>query len=176
MDQADGRLVSVFKTSDPGVLPLATMALDAEGIEYSVRSAGKADTMQWAMSQPPTNRPVVMEILVTSDVASRARDLVIDLERGSPTMSVTDPGAIPESVEAPTVRLEEASTGRAIGTITEAQLQEVTAHLEEDAPQHYFVDEAAIDTLKSAHADPALVSLLRQAVDQGDGLMIRWTI
>ena len=176
MDQSDGRLVSVFKTSDPGVLPLATMALEAEGIEYSLRSAGKADTMQWAMSQPPTNRPVVMEILVASDVATRARDLVIDLERASPGTSSSDPGAMPETADPPTVRLEDAATGMPIGAITEAQLQELTAHLEEDAPQQYFLDGPTIEMLESAHADATLVALLRQAVGTADGRMIRWTV
>ena len=145
MDQSDGRLISVFQTSDPGVIPLATMALEAEGIEYSVRSAGKADTLQWTISQPPTNRPVVMEILVTSDVASRARDLVVDLERASPGISPADPAAIPESADPPTVRLEDAATGLPLGAITEAQLQELSSHLEEESPRQYFLDGPTID-------------------------------
>ena len=70
--------MSIFRTDDPGVLPLATMALEAEGIEYAVRNAGKADSLQWQMSQPPTNRPVVLEIVVAGDTAAKARDLVVD--------------------------------------------------------------------------------------------------
>ena len=30
----DARLVQVFRTDDPALLPLATMALEGEGIEY----------------------------------------------------------------------------------------------------------------------------------------------
>ena len=176
MDQPDGRLVSIFKTSDIGVLPLATMALEAEGIEYSIRSAGKADSMQWLMSQQPTNRAVVVEIMVASDVASRARDLVVDLERASPGISLTDPAAIPETTDPPTLRLEDAATGLPIGAITEAQLQELSSHLEEEAPRQYFLDAATIDMLESANADAALVALLRQALGGRDGLMIRWAV
>src|SRR5512140_3640749 len=128
---SDSNLVSIFRTDDPGVLPLATIALDAEGIEYSVRSAGKVDTLQWTISQKPTNRPVVMEIVVARDVAFKARDLVVDLEQplGSPTdQPAADPGVLAGMTESPAaIRLEDAGSGITIGTITEAQLQELSS-------------------------------------------------
>ena len=175
MDQ-DERLVSIFKTDDPGVLPLATMALDAEGIAYTVHNQGKVDSLEWVMSQPPTIRPVVLEILVTSDVAVKARDLVVDLERDMRGASPLDPAALATSADSPTARLEDAASGIVIGAITEAQLQELSSHLEEDQPRHYFVDASTIEMLESANADAVLVSLLRQAVGTGDGLMVRWTV
>src|SRR6187455_1128442 len=105
MESSDDNLVSIFKTEDPGVLPLATMALEAEGIDYYIRSAGKVDTLQWLMSQPPTNRPRVLEIVVAPDVATRARDLVVDLEQpiglGGP--APLEPSAIPDAMDPPTV-------------------------------------------------------------------------
>ncbi len=157
------------------MLPLATIALDAAGIEYAVRSVGKADTMQWAMSQTPTIRPVVMEIVVTRDVAAQARDLVVDLER---PLGLFPPEAAPaiDTADSPTIRLEDAATGIPIGAITEAQLQELSSHLKENAPQQYIVDTATIKILHEAHADAALVALLRQAVGGGNGLAIRWVI
>lgn len=172
---ADSNLVSIFRTDDPGVLPLATIALDAEGIAYSVRSAGKADTMQWTISQKPTNRPVVMEIVVAPDVAAKARDLVVDLEQPFPD-APADPGAIADAVETPTIRLEDASTGIPIGAITEAQLQELTSHLEEEGPQRYFVTAATIEMLQDANADAALIDVLRHAVGTSDGVTIRWAV
>jgi hypothetical protein len=175
MEQIDENLVSIFKTDDPGVLPLATIALDAEGIEYSVRSAGKADTLQWTISQKPTNRAVVMEIVVTRDVAAKARDLVVDLERPL-GVAPTDPDVITDVVDTPAIRLEDAATGISIGAITEAQLQELSSHLEEDAPQQYFVDASTIKMLEDAHADAALVEMLRQAAGKGDGRAIRWVV
>ena len=82
----DARLVQVFRTDDPALLPLATMALEGEGIEYHVRHAGTEDSFEWQMSQTPTTRPVVVEIVVASDVAARARDLLVDLEGSAPAV------------------------------------------------------------------------------------------
>jgi hypothetical protein len=176
----DDTAVSIFKTEDPGVLPLATMALDAEGIAYSVRSAGKADTLQWTISQRPTNRPVVMEIVVARDVAAKARDLVVDLEQAlgaSSGPAAVDPAALAAAAESPAdIRLEEAGTGIAIGAITEEQLQELTSHLEEESPQQYFVNAATVERLEAARAIAALVELLRHAVGGGAGRSIRWTV
>ena len=178
MDPSDDNLVAIFKTEDPGVLPLATMALEAEGIDYAIRSAGKADTLQWIMSQQPTIRPRVLEIVVAQDVAARARDLVVDLEQpiggGGPTP--LEPTAIPNAMDPPTVTLEDASTGISVGAITENQLQEMSSRLEEEAPQQYFVTAATIEMLESAGADAALIKLLRGAIGAGDGLSIRWFV
>ena len=176
MDQPDARLVSIFKTDDPGVLPLATMALEAEGIEYSLHSEGKADSLEWQMSQQPTNRPVVMEILVAGDVAGRARDLVADLERPLAGLAPADPATIVDTLDPPAIWLEDAVTDRLLGQISEAQLQELTSRLDEEAPEQYFVDGEAIDTLVAAHTDGALVALLREAVGDGGGLVIRWAV
>ena len=71
-NSSDARLVSVFKTDDPAVLPLATMALETEGIEYFVKHAGKSDSLQWMMSQDPTTRPIAVEIVVGPDVAAKS--------------------------------------------------------------------------------------------------------
>ena len=178
MESSDDNLVSIFKTEDPGVLPLATMALEAEGIDYYIRSAGKVDTLQWLMSQPPTNRPRVLEIVVAPDVAARARDLVVDLEQpiglGGP--APLEPSAIPDAMDPPTVTLENASTGISIGAITENQLQELSSRLEEEAPGQYFVDAATIDMLESASADAPLVELLRGAIGNSQGMSIRWLV
>ena len=175
----DSRLVQVFKTDDPAILPLATMALEAEGIEYVVRSEGKVDSMDWVMSQTPTIRPVVMEIVVTPDVAARARDLLVDLEQQSaaaPPAATPSADVLPAS-EPPIVTLENATTGATVGTISEAQLQELSSHLEEDAPQQYNITGGTLDRLRHAGVDAALVDLLRRAVGaDGAGLVIRWTV
>jgi hypothetical protein len=171
----DDPLVSVFKTDDSGLLPLATMALDAEGIEHVVRNAGKFDTLQWTLSQKPTSRPIVVEIVVAKADAARARDLLADLDRLS-EMPATAPAMPPAAAEPPSIRLEDAATGIALGAISEAQLQELTSHLEEDAPGQYFVTPATIELLEEKKADRDLVRLLRQAVGSGDGLTVRWKV
>ncbi|HXT70423.1 MAG TPA: hypothetical protein VN700_11740 [Vicinamibacterales bacterium] len=175
----DTHLVSVFKTSDPAVLPLATMALEAEGIEYLLRNAGKSDSLQWMMSQDPTNRPMAIEIHVASDVAAKARDLLVDLENPGQPIVTPDAADSPAltTPEPPAAMLEDAVTGEALGTITEYDLQEITSRLEEEQPHQYFITGETVDMLKDARASAALVDLLRRAVGaDGSGRVIRWVV
>jgi hypothetical protein len=67
-------------------------------------------------------------------------------------------------------------TDRLLGQISEAQLQELTSHLEEEAPAQYFVDAETVGSLEASHADAELVALLRNAVGDGPGLVIRWSV
>ena len=159
----DDGFVSIFKTSDPGVLPLATMALDAEGVEYVVRSGGTGQQPEW-------------NIVVFQDVATKARDLVVDLETVPGAPPSLTPIPIPDSLEAAAITLEDAANGIAIGAITESQLQELTARLEEESPQQYFVNAPTIDMLKTAGADERLVAMLENAVGSSDGLHIHWRV
>lgn len=174
----DARLVQVFRTDDPALLPLAQIALDGEGIEYRVRHVGKQDSFEWQMSQTPTTRPVVVEIVVASDVAARARDLLVDLEGSSPANFAAPFEAPAElSAEPPTVTLEDAESGLPIGTISESQLQELTAHLEEEQPQQYYVTPETLEMLKDAGADATLVETLRAAVgSRSGGVSVRWVV
>jgi hypothetical protein len=176
-ESADARLVQVFRTDDPAVLPLATMALEGEGIEYHVRHAGTEDSYEWQMSQTPTTRPTVVEIVVASDVAARARDLLVDLEGSTPAGATASiPPADPQA-EPPTVRLEDAESGLPIGTISESQLQELTTHLEEEKPQHYFVTPETVEMLQDSGADAALVATLRAAAaSRPGGVSVRWIV
>jgi len=175
----EATLVSVFKTSDPGLLPLATMALEGEGIDYFVKHAGKSDSLQWMMSQDPTTRPMVVEIVVGSDVASKARDLLVDLENPTPSASPSELSTAADlaTSEPPTVTLEDAVAGTVVGAITESQLQELTSRLEEGGPHEYFLTGETVDMLQTAGADAALIDLLRQAVGaDGSGRAIRWVV
>jgi len=63
-----------------------------------------------------------------------------------------------------------------LGTITEAELQFLVDHLEEESSddQDYFIDAATIDFLADGEATDHLLELLRKAVGSGDGVEIRW--
>ena len=164
--QPDLRQVSVFKTDDPAILPLATMALDEESIPYILKHAGKVDSLDWMMSQSPTNRAVVMEIIVGGDVAAKARDLLADLEHGSaaPGSPVTDESTIeapPVAPDPPSVVLWDVAAGHRLGLITESQLQDLTSRLEEEDSQQYFVTAETLDMLRDDVVDAALVAMLR---------------
>jgi hypothetical protein len=177
-EQPDAKVVSVFKTDDPALLPLATMALEGEGIEYFVRHAGKSDSLQWMMSQDPTTRPIAVEIVVGSDVAGRARELLADLENPVPAATPEPAGVDSIATSEPSaVTLEDSVDGTVIGAVTESQLQELTSRLEEEGPQEYSITGETVDLLQTAGVDAALVDLLRQAVGaDGSGRVIRWVV
>ena len=174
-----GSLVSVFRTEDAGVLPLVEIALKSEGIEYFVRHAGKADSMDWTQSQAPTIRPVVLEVLVAPDVAARARDLVVDLENPAaaalPAAGATV-GVSPDTSQTSAIRLDDVDRGTEIATVTEADLQLLTSHLEEQAPQSYVIDGGALQRLEEARSDASLLSAFRSALGDRDGMVIRWSV
>lgn len=168
--------VCVFTTDDPAVLPLATMALENEGIAYQVKNAGKHDSLQWMMGQTPTTRPVVLDVFVAPDAAVRATEVLADLAT-RPAAAATAP-AVPltETSDPPAIHLESVDTGASLATITEAQLQELSSRLQESGPQQYTIDDAALRELESSSADPMLIDRLRQSVASGGGLVIRWVV
>jgi len=61
--------------------------------------------------------------------------------------------------------------------ITDEQLQFLIDHLEEESydDQDYYLNQATIDMLARQGADPALVTLLREAVGDREGIDVVWT-
>jgi hypothetical protein len=174
---ADANAVRVFTTDDAAVLPLATMALDNESIAYQVKHAGKADSLNWLMGQPPTTRPVVLDIFVAPDAAARAKEILADLaSRPAQAVAAADISPLSESADPPAIHLESAATGTSLGVISEAQLQELTSHLTELGPQEYRIDDSAIRHLESSSADPLLIDLLRTILSGASDLVIRWAV
>ena len=175
MSASQDHLISVFKTDDPGLLPLAKIALESAGIEYEARSAGKVDNMQWTLSQKPTNRPSVMEILVASDVAAQATELLADLN-STATVAASDPAVLTGSAETHTIRVEVADSGAVLASVNEAELQELISHLEEVGQQLYLVDFDALTRLRRAGAGDELLLRLDKALGVQDTITIRWTV
>ena len=66
------------------------------------------------------------------------------------------------------IQLYNKETGALIGQISEAQLAFLTSNLEEEDVDDvdYYLNEAMIDLLVEDGADAALISLLRQAIDE----------
>ena len=177
MSSFDEPLVKVFSTDDPARVPLAELTLQGEGIEYLLREGPRGvDTMGWTLTLPATNNPRIINVLVTADVAARARELLADLENAPASSGAPDPVFEASAASSASIQLEDVSTGIPIGTLTENELQELTAHLEEESPQQYFVDQNTIDMLTDAHATPALIDLLRRALGDGEALSVRWTV
>jgi len=74
------------------------------------------------------------------------------------------------------IRLLDAQSGAALGTISEAQLAFLHAQLEEEGgnDQDYYLNPATIEMFEQRGADPALVALLRQALGDREDMDIRW--
>jgi len=67
-------------------------------------------------------------------------------------------------------------TNQLIGSITEADLQVLVDHLEEESSddQDYYIDKATLDVIGDGRATEHLMKVLRQALGTADGVEIRW--
>jgi len=75
-------LTSVFDITDGAVVPLATMALDDAGIEYTIRAQNVLIPGVINGSQHTSyDKLVPGEILVRAEDAARARELLVDLQQ-----------------------------------------------------------------------------------------------
>ena len=74
------------------------------------------------------------------------------------------------------INLHEKGTNRSLGSISEAQLQFMIDQLEEESleDQDYAISPMLLDYFESENADPALVSLLRNALGDKEEMEIVW--
>jgi hypothetical protein len=74
------------------------------------------------------------------------------------------------------IDLYNAATNQVLGSITEADLKVLVDALEEEGvnDQDYYINRATIDVIADGKATEHLVSLLRKALEAGDGVDIRW--
>ena len=75
------------------------------------------------------------------------------------------------------VELKDKDTGLSLGPITEAQLQFLVDHLEEEAhdDRDYFLNATTLDALEAKSSDPDLIGMLRRALGDREGIEIEWT-
>ena len=68
------------------------------------------------------------------------------------------------------------ATDQLIGSITEADLKVLTDALEEESSedQDYYIDRATLDVIGDGQATEHLMSVLRKALGDADGVDIRW--
>ena len=176
----DTSLVTVFTTSEMGLLPLAKLALEQEQIEYSVREAPKSPMSAGGKSFRGDTQTVPIEIQVASDQAARARELLIDLEASGGAAMMSGPGPEMTPVSPPgdplTVSLFDRESGALVGRISNKQLDWLSDQLEEESDEDtdYYIDKPTIDMLRDAGADAALLEILRKALGGRDGFEIRW--
>lgn len=181
----DLKLVGVLRTAEPGLLPLAKMALDQAGIPFVVTErGGTIIQLGFAPESPASAPPIAFEILVNEQDAPQARDLVADLEAGSGVPPPAAPGptaAERADLAAPgeaAVNLVDLDGNRVIGRITDAQLDGLIGHLEKesDDDREFYLTAATIDMLAEAGLDAGVVAILRGALGSRDGMDVRWDV
>ena len=73
-------------------------------------------------------------------------------------------------------RLYNKQSGALLGTVSDADLKVLVDQLEEEdlGDDDYFMDLDTVDILESAGASAGIVTLLRNAIGDGEGIDIRW--
>ena len=74
--------------------------------------------------------------------------------------------------------LKNKATGEQIGVLTPEQLQYLLDQLEEESSDDhdYWLNRAEVEILKEEGADPALITLLEQALGEADDMDIEWEL
>ena len=75
------------------------------------------------------------------------------------------------------IDLYDSSSNALVGSITDAELEFLMDHLEEESLQDtdYYITQATIDLLtENGEATDHLVEVLRHAVGEGEGVELRW--
>jgi processive 1,2-diacylglycerol beta-glucosyltransferase len=74
------------------------------------------------------------------------------------------------------VELCDKETGRILGSISDEQLQFLIDQLEEEsgADADYYIDAATLEMFAERSIDPQLLTLLRDALGDREGMEIEW--
>src|SRR5215472_14932391 len=97
MSQHDDKepLVTVFETADPALMPLAVAELEQAGIAYGYRPAEGQFPVVFGHPAAFIDTDGAVEIVVREADASRARDLLADLERTDSAPALGAPEMVP---------------------------------------------------------------------------------
>ena len=186
VEHNDAPLVSVFIAHEPGLVPLIRLALEQENIEFLIRGLGALSSV--VLNTP--DRPNLgvdggSEIFVRKEDADRARILLEGLAAAPPEpnddgMAETMPEAA--AVEAPAaatpIVVYDDDSNLIIGRISEAQLDFLDDHLDEESAsdRDYYLTADTIDMLESAGGDAALIGMLRGALRARADMTISWKV
>ncbi|HEX5215202.1 MAG TPA: hypothetical protein VFV98_07035 [Vicinamibacterales bacterium] len=184
VEHNDAPLVSVFIAREPGLVPLIRLALEQENIEFSIRGVGALSSVM--MSSP--DRPVLgvdsaSEIFVREEDAERARILLEGLAAAPPEpnddgMAETMPEAPAAAPAATPIVVYDDDSNLIIGRISEAQLDFLDDHLDEESAsdRDYYLTADTIDMLEANGGDAGLIGLLRGALRDRADMTISWKV
>jgi len=176
----DQPLVVVLRTGEAALLPLVRIALEQEGIDYTVRNSGLSEfiignrtTSTVGNAAPP------FEVMVLPEDAERARNLLVDLETSQPKAGIDVPGDArlhAAAAEQGSVELIDVESGVPIGRLSLVAFESIADHLElESEDDHdYFIDGQTIAMLEEAGADADAVEMLRRALGTRPGMDVKW--
>jgi hypothetical protein len=179
----NAELVAVLRTTERGLLPLARVTLEQQGIDFTVDDRGLSEQLLGRRSSATvgeTTQP--FSILVRSEDAARARQALDDLQMPATVMPAAPP--LSRQVEVPrastgpdAIDLHDAQTGVYVSSHTEAQFEDLSAHLEQESTDDddYYVDGPTLDLLTEASVDPVVVDALRAALGPRASMDVRWT-
>ena len=173
-------LVPVLETTEAGLLPLARVALEQEGIQYAVENRGFADQIMGRRSSMTVGEmDTPLAIVVRAEDAPRANAVLNALTTADRTSVVTTPAPTntpPASGATQPVHLEDAETGRTIGSISDAQFASLAQHLvrESEEDDDYYIDEATLTMLSDKGVDAGVLLLLKTALAGKPDLTVRW--
>jgi hypothetical protein len=181
MDDPIPDLTVVFTTSEPGLLPLATLALEQQQIEFATRLEGSDAMTAGGIAYRGNASEVPIEILVRQEDAARARDLLRDLASGVPSAAPSRPPAPASDRSQPSasgrVALFDADTHQPLGHISDADLEWLDGQLEKESvdDHDYYFDASTLDMLESAGARAELMTTLRGLLGGRESVDVRWS-
>ena len=180
--QPDLRLTVVFRTNEPGLLPLATLALEQGQIEFVTRIEGTDAMAAGGEAYRGHLQDVPVEILVRSEQAAAAIELLKDLQQapgssGPSASRAASPPAPGSGGARGEVKLVDLATSQVVGNISDDDLRWLGGQLEKESvdDRDYYFDRATIDMLETAGANAGLLAVLRGALGDRTDMELRWT-
>lgn len=175
-------LTVVFRTMEPGLLPLATLALEEQGIEFVSRLSGSDALSAGGVAYRGTTPEAPVEILVRTEDAPAASELLRDLEaqgKEAPAAAPSPRAPIPFPTTAATgnVELVDLASKNVVGRITEDDLTWLNTQLEKESEddRDYYFDGPTLDMLDGKGASPRLMAVLRGALGSRDAMDLQWS-
>ena len=179
----DATLVDVLQTTERAIVTLAAAALEQEGIDLAVEHRGLSDQILGQRSTATvgeTDEPFA--IVVRREDAARAQQLMdsiatepLTLDLGEPVGGGPGPGAPPPALSTD-VALFDAATGTHVGSLSNAQFDQIASHLEREsnADDDYYLTPATLDLLSDSGVDPSAIAMLQHALGGRPGMDLRW--
>jgi len=177
----DLELTVVFRTTEPGLLPLVESVLEDQEIEYMRRLSGDdALTAGGPAYRGETGNPP-FEILVRSEDETAARELLRGFEEQAKEAAAATPAPatpIPFPTKASTgnVELVDLSSKSVVGRISDEELAWLNGQLEKESEddRDYYFDRPTLDMLGEKGASQQLMAVLRGALGSRDEMDLQW--